>query len=155
MPSVFNNTNTMMNNCKISLPHQEVNLVVNRANITEIQARSIPSIFISSTNIWTRRVLSNLRIKQIVFDQHFGESKSPMTSRYRRASISPSSSGGGVGNINDDGPLSFVLLDATSKMLYDVPMHHLLQLIKKDYDDDVSIDHVIRAIDQAQMKSEW
>lgn len=40
-------------------------------------------------------------------------------------------------------------------MLYDVPMRHLVQLVKKDYDDDVTIDHVIHAIDQAQMKSEW
>ncbi|CAF5061784.1 unnamed protein product, partial [Rotaria magnacalcarata] len=56
--------------------------------------------------------------------------------------------------MNDDGPLSFVLLDATSKMLYDVPMRHLLQLVKKDHDDDASIDHVIRAIDETHMKSE-
>jgi hypothetical protein len=144
----------MINNCKIFLPHQEVNLVVNRANLTEIQARSIPSILLSNNNIWTRRVLPNLRIKQTVFDQHFGDSESLITNRYRRASVSTSSIGGG-GGINDDGPLSFVLLDATSKMLYDVPMRHLLQLVKKDYDDDNSIDHVIRAIDETHMKSEW
>jgi hypothetical protein len=80
-----------------------------------------------------------------------------MTGRYRRASVSISSTGvgGGLGGINDDGLLSFVLLDATSKMLYDVPMRHLLQLVKKDYDDDAGIDHVIRAIDETRMKSEW
>ena len=152
-PPVFNSNN----NCQIILPHQEVNLVINRANITEIQARSIPSMFMSSNNIWTRRILPNLRIKQTVFDQHFGDSKSIMASRYRRASVStsPIGGGGGIGGINDDGPLSFVLLDATSKMLYDVPMRHLLQLVKKDYDDDNSIDHVIRAIDETHMKSEW
>ncbi len=155
VPSLFNNNNNnMINNCKILLPHQEVNLVVNQANITEIQARSIPAMFTSSKNIWTRCVLPNLRIKQTVFDQHFGDSKSPITGRYRRASVSISSPGGG-GGINDDGSLSFVLLDATSKMLYDVPMRHLLQLVKKDYDDDASIDHVIRAIDETHMKSEW
>ncbi len=155
VPPIFN-SNNMTNNCKILLPHQEVNLVVNRANITEIQARSIPSMFISNSNIWTRCVLSNLRIKQTLFDQHFGDSKSPMTGRYRRASVSTSSpGGGGINGINDDRPLSFVLLDTTSKMLYDVPMRHLLQLVKKDYNDDASIDHVIRAIDQTHMKSEW
>jgi hypothetical protein len=153
LPIFINNNNTI-NNCKILLPHQEVNLVVKRENITEIPARSIPLTFISSNNIWTRCILPNLRIKQTVFDQHFGDSKSLITGRYRRASVSISSPGGG-GGINDDGPLSFVLLDATSKMLYDVPMRHLLQLVKKDYDDDVSIDHVIRAIDETHMKSEW
>ncbi|CAF1513798.1 unnamed protein product [Rotaria sp. Silwood1] len=31
----------------------------------------------------------------------------------------------------------------------DVPMCHLTQLVKKqDYKDDVSIDHVVRAIDE-------
>jgi hypothetical protein len=149
----------MINNCKILLPHQEVNLIINRANMTEIPARSIPSIFMSSNNIWTRRILSNLRIKQNIFDQHFSDSESIMTGRYRRASVSTSpiggGGGGGIGGINDDGPLSYVLLDATSKMLYDVPMRHLLQLVKKDYDDDASIDHVIQAIDETHMKSEW
>jgi hypothetical protein len=144
----------LINTCQILLPHQEVNLIVNQTNLTEIQARSIPPMFISSHNIWTRCVLSNLRIKQTVFDQHFGESKSPITGRYRRASVSISSLGGG-GGIHDDSSLSLVLLDVTSKMLYDVPMRHLLQLVKKDYDDDASIDHVIRAIDQVHMKSEW
>jgi hypothetical protein len=111
-------------------------------------------MFTSNNNIWTRCVLPNLRIQQTVFDQHFGETKSPITGRYRRASVSTSSLGG-AGGMNDDGSLSLVLLDATSKMLYDVPMRHLLQLVKKDYDDDASIDHVIRAIDQVHMKSEW
>jgi hypothetical protein len=157
-PPVFNNNNINTNNlCKILLPHQEVNLVVNRANVTEIQARSIPTMLMAGNNIWTRRVLPNLRIKQTVFDQHYGESKSTMTGHYRRASLTTSfiGGGGGLGGINDDGPLSFVLLDATSKMLYDVPMRHLLQLVKKDHDDDASIDHVIRAIDETHMKSEW
>ncbi|CAF0954137.1 unnamed protein product [Adineta ricciae] len=159
-PPVF--INTMANNCQTLLPQQEVQLVVNPANVTEIQARSIPSMLISTNNIWTRRTLPNLRIKQTVFDQHFGDTKSPMTARSRRASVSTSSLGGGgggggglSGGINDDGPLAFVLLDATSKMLYDVPMRHLLQLVKKDYDDDASIDHVIQAIDETRMKSEW
>ncbi|CAF3345158.1 unnamed protein product [Rotaria sp. Silwood1] len=158
-PPVFNNNNNNTNNlCKILLPHQEVNLVVNRANVTEIQARSIPTMLIAGNNIWTRRVLPNLRIKQTVFDQHYGESKSTMTGHYRRSSLTTPYMGGGgavLGGINDDGPLSFVLLDATSKMLYDVPMRHLLQLVKKDHDDDASIDHVIRAIDETHMKSEW
>ncbi|CAF1000153.1 unnamed protein product [Adineta steineri] len=151
VPPMFNNNDNMINNYKISLPHQEVNLVINRANITEIQARSIPSMLMSGNNIWTRRILPNLRIKQTVFDQHFGDSTSLLSSRYRRASVSTSP----IGGINDEGLLSFVLLDATSKMLYDVPMRHLLQLVKKDYDDDASIDHVIRAIDETHMKSEW
>ena len=133
-----------------------MNLIVNRTSLTEIQARSIPPMFTSSRNIWTRCVLPDLRIQQTVFDQHFGEMKSPSTGRYRRISVSASSlGGGGGGGINDDGSLSLVLLDAASKMLYDVPMRHLLQLVKKDYDDDASIDHIIRAIDQAEMKSEW
>jgi hypothetical protein len=123
--------------------------------MTEIQARSIPLMFTSSHNIWTRCVLPNLRIQQTVFDQHFTETKSPSTGRIRRMSVSTNSLGGGGSGINDDGSLSLVLLDATSKMLYDVPMRHLLQLVKKDYDDDASIDHIIRAIDQAEMKSEW
>jgi hypothetical protein len=154
-PPAFNNNST--NSCKIFLPHQEVDLIVNRANVTEIQARSIPTMLMAGSNIWTRRVLPNLRIKQTVFDQHYGESKSTMTGHYRRSSLTTSfiGGGGGLGGINDDGPLSFVLLDATSKMLYDVPMRHLLQLVKKDHDDDASIDHVIRAIDETQMKSEW
>jgi hypothetical protein len=157
-PPVFtNNTN---NSCKILLPHQEVDLIVNRANVTEIQARSIPTMLMAGNNIWTRRVLPTLHIKQTVFDQHYGESKSTMTGHYRRSSLTTSfiggvGGGGGLGGINDDGPLSFVLLDATSKMLYDVPMRHLLQLVKKDHDDDASIDHVIRAIDETHMKSEW
>ena len=149
----------MANNCQTLLPQQEVQLVVNPANVTEIQARSIPSMLVTTNNIWTRRTLPNLRIKQTVFDQHFGDTKSPMIGRSRRASVSTSSLGGGggglPGGINDDGPLAFVLLDATSKMLYDVPMRHLLQLVKKDYDDDASIDHVIQAIDETRMKSEW
>ncbi|CAF0909359.1 unnamed protein product [Adineta steineri] len=152
-PPVFNNTNNL---CKILLPHQEVNLVVNRANVTEIQARSIPTMLMAGNNIWTRRVVPNLRIQQTIFDEHYGESKSTMTGHYRRSSLTTSFiGGGGIGGINDDGPLSFVLLDATSKMLYDVPMRHLLQLVKKDHDDDASIDHVIRAIDETHMKSEW
>ena len=150
LPPSFNS-----NICQILLPHQEVNLVVNRSNLTEIPARSIPSIFISGQNIWTRYVLSNLCIKQTVFDQHFGEYKPLTPGHCRRASVSISSLGGGGGGNNDDGLFSLVLLDVNSKMLYDVPMRHLLQLVKKDYDDDASIDHVIRAIDQAQMKSEW
>jgi len=156
-PPVFNNNNNNTNNLsKILLPHQEVNLVVNRANVTEIQARSIPTMLMAGNNIWTRRVLPSLRIKQTVFDQHYGESKSTMTGHYRRSSLTTSFiGGGGLGGINDDGPLSFVLLDATSKMLYDVPMRHLLQLVKKDHDDDASIDHVIRAIDETHMNSEW
>ncbi|CAF2861394.1 unnamed protein product [Rotaria sp. Silwood2] len=162
-PPVFNNNNNNTNSlCKILLPHQEVNLVVNRANITEIQARSVPTMLMAGNNIWTRRVLPNLRIKQTVFDQHYGESKSTMTDHYRRSSLTTPYIGGGgggggagLGGINDDGPLSFILLDATSKMLYDVPMRHLLQLVKKDHDDDASIDHVIRAIDETHMKSEW
>jgi len=161
-PPVFNNNSNTNNSCKITLPHQEVSLVVNRANVTEIQARSIPTMLMAGNNIWTRRVLPNLRIKQTVFDQHYGETKSTMTGHYRRSSLTTSyiggvgGGGGGIlGGTNDDGPLSFVLLDATSKMLYDVPMRHLLQLVKKDHDDDASIDHVIRAIDEAQMKSEW
>lgn len=158
-PPVFNSNLNTNNSCKIILPHQEVNLVVNRANVTEIQARSIPTMLMAGNNIWTRRVLPNLRIKQTVFDQHYGETKSTMTGHYRRSSLTTSYIGGGgggtQGGTNDDGPLSFVLLDATSKMLYDVPMRHLLQLVKKDHDDDASIDHVIRAIDEAQMNSEW
>ncbi len=149
-PPVFNN-----NNSNILLPHQEVNLIVNRANLTEIPARSISSTLLLNNNIWTRRVLTNLCIQQTVFDQHFGNSKTPITKRYRRASVSMSYIGGGGGGINDDGSLSFVLLDATSNMLYDVPLRHLLQLVKKDYDDDASIDHVMRAIDETHMKSEW
>ncbi|CAF5123413.1 unnamed protein product, partial [Rotaria magnacalcarata] len=158
-PPVFNNNNNNTNNlCKILLPHQEVNLVVNRANVTEIQARSVPTMLMGGNNIWTRRVLPSLRIKQAVFDEHYGESKSIMTGHYRRSSLTTTyivgGGGGGLGGMNDDGPLSFVLLDATSKMLYDVPMRHLLQLVKKDHDDDASIDHVIRAIDETHMKSE-
>ncbi|CAF5045371.1 unnamed protein product, partial [Rotaria magnacalcarata] len=57
-----------------------------------------------------------------------------MTGHYRRSSLTTTyivgGGGGGLGGMNDDGPLSFVLLDATSKMLYDVPMRHLLQLVK-------------------------
>lgn len=155
-PPVFTNNSTTTNSYKIFLPHQEVDLVVNRANISEIQARSIPTMLMAGNNIWTRRVLPNLRIKQTVFDQHYGESKSTMTGHYRRSSLTTSFIGGGdQGGMNNDGPLSFVLLDATSKMLYDVPMRHLLQLVKKDHDDDASIDHVIRAIDETHMKSEW
>ncbi|CAF0726689.1 unnamed protein product [Adineta ricciae] len=155
-PPVFNNNTN--NSCKVLLPHQEVNLVVNRANVTEIQARSVPTMLMAGNNIWTRRVLPNLRIQQTVFDQHYGESNSSMTGHYRRSSLTTSfigGGGGGLGNMTDDGPLSFVLLDATSKMLYDVPMRHLLQLVKKDHDDDASIDHVIRAIDETHMNSEW
>ncbi|UJR33609.1 hypothetical protein I4U23_021045 [Adineta vaga] len=153
-PPVFNNNTN--NLCKILLPHQEVNLVINRSNVTEIQARSVPTMLMAGNNIWTRRVLPNLRIQQTVFDQHYGESKSSMTGHYRRSSLTTSFiGGGGLGGMNDDGPLSFVLLDATSKMLYDVPMRHLLQLVKKDHDDDASIDHVIRAIDETHMNSEW
>ena len=157
----ISNTNAIKP-CQSLLPHQEVNLVLNRASLTEIQARSVPSMLMTSNNIWTRRVLSNLRIKQTVFDQHYCQSPSIVSGRHRRASVSTSSfvgAGGGGGgllsNANDDGLLSFVLLDATSKMLYDVPMRHLLQLVKKDYDDDATIDHVIRAIDETHMKSEW
>jgi len=157
LPPVFHsNTPTKPIQCQVLLPHQDVNLIVKQTNLTEIQARSIPSIFLSNKNIWTRCVLTDLRIKQTIFDQHFGDTNSSLTIRSRRTSVSVSSLGGGQHmNLNDDGPLSFVLLDATSRMLYDVPMRHLLQLVKKDYDDDASIDHVIRAIDQAQMKSEW
>lgn len=132
--------------------------MVNRANVTEIQARAVPTMLVAGNNIWTRRVLPNLRIKQTVFDQHYGEPKSATAGHYRRASLTTPFIGGGGGGLtgpNDDGPLSFVLLDATSKMLYDVPMRHLLQLVKKDHDDDASIDHVIRAIDETHMKSEW
>ncbi|CAF4393797.1 unnamed protein product, partial [Rotaria magnacalcarata] len=57
-PPVFSNNNNNTNNlCKILLPHQEVNLVVNRANVTEIQARSVPTMLMGGNNIWTRRVL--------------------------------------------------------------------------------------------------
>ena len=160
-PPVFNSNTPTSNSYKIFLPHQEVDLVVNRANLSEIQARSIPTMLMAGNNIWTRRVLPSLRIKQTVFDQHFAESKSStMTGHSRRSSLTTSfiaggGGGGGQGGLNDDGPLSFVLLDATSKMLYDVPMRHLLQLVKKDHDDDASIDHVIRAIDETHMKSEW
>lgn len=157
-PPAFNSSSFNNNNpSKVLLPHQEVSLVINRANVNEIAARSVPAMLMAGNNIWTRRVLPNLRIMQTVFDQHYGESKSTMTGHYRRASLTASflGGGGGLGGTNDDGPLSFVLLDATSKMLYDVPMRHLLQLVKKDHDDDASIDHVIRAIDETHMKSEW
>lgn len=158
-PPVFNSNTNVNNLCKPLLPHQEVNLVVNRTNMNEIPARSVPNMLMSGSNIWTRRVLLNLRIKQTVFDEHYGESKSTMIGHYRRSSLTTTyqggGGGGGLGGNNDDGPLSFVLLDATSKMLYDVPMRHLLQLVKKDHDDDASIDHVIRAIDETHMKSEW
>ncbi|CAF4217585.1 unnamed protein product, partial [Rotaria magnacalcarata] len=90
-------------------------------------------MLMGGNNIWTRRVLPSLRIKQAVFDEHYGESKSIMTGHYRRSSLTTTyivGGGGGLGGMNDDGPLSFVLLDATSKMLYDVPMRHLLQLVK-------------------------
>lgn len=155
-PPLFNENHSPIS--KILLPHQEVNLIIDRTQLTDIQARSIPTMFISSQNIWTRCVLPNLRIKQTLFDQHFAELKSPKTDqRHRRISVSigSPSGGGNSGNNNDEGSLSFVLLDSASKMLYDVPMRHLLQLVKKDHDDDASIDHIIRAIDQAQMKSEW
>ena len=158
VPPVFNNNSNNTNSLnKTLLPQQEVNIVVNRANVTEIQARSVPTMLMIGNNIWTRRVIPNLRIQQTVFDQHYGESQPTMIGHYRRASLTTTCTGGGggLGVINDDGPLSFVLLDATSKMLYDVPMRHLLQLVKKDHDDDASIDHVIRAIDEAHMKSEW
>ena len=157
-PPLFNSNSTLSNTSKIILPHQEVNLIVDRTHLSDIQARSIPAMFTSSKNIWTRCVLPNLCIQQTVFDQHFGEIKSPKVDhRFRRTSISIGSPGGGGinGSTNDEGSLSLVLLDTASKMLYDVPMRHLLQLVKKDHDDDASIDHVIRAIDQAQMKSEW
>lgn len=148
-----------MNISKPLLPHQEVNLIVNKSQSNEIPARSVPTMLMAGNNIWTRCVIPNLRIKQTVFDQHYGENKSTMTGHYRRSSLTTNYLGGGGGgtmtSTNDDGPLSFVLLDATSKMLYDVPMRHLLQLVKKDHDDDASIDHVIRAIDETQMKSEW
>ena len=159
-PPAFNSSvNNVHSLCKTLLPHQEVNLVVNRANVNEIPARSVPTMLMAGSNIWTRRVLPTVQIKQTVFDQHYGESKSTMAGHYRRSSLTASYLGGGgggsLGGVNDDGPLSFVLLDATSKMLYDVPMRHLLQLVKKDHDDDASIDHVIRAIDETHMKSEW
>ena len=134
-----------------------MNLIIDRTHLSDIQARSIPAMFTSSQNIWTRCVLPNLRIKQTLFDQHFAELKSPKSDqRLRRISVSIGSPGGGnSSSTNDENSLSLVLLDVTSKMLYDVPMRHLLQLVKKDHDDDASIDHIIRAIDQAQMKSEW
>lgn len=147
------------------LPHQEVNVVLNRENLTEIPARSVPSVLMSKENIWTRRVLPTLRIKQTLFDEHYSPtSPSNSNKRYRRASVSTSFLSGihsngafhsGSISLHDETLLSFVLLDATSKMLYDVPMRHLIQLVKKDFDDDATIDHVIRAIDQIQMKSEW
>lgn len=149
----------------IFLPHQEVQLVLKRENLPEIAARSVSMTFMSKENIWTRPVLPNLRIKQKFFDEHYSSSETTVcATRSRRSSVSTSFLFGwnstgvnsiGSTSINDENLLSFVLLDATSKMLYDVPMRHLIQLVKKDFDDDATIDHVIRAIDQIQMKSEW
>lgn len=149
----------------IFLPHQEVQLVLKRENLPEIAARSVSTTFMSKENIWTRRVLPNLRIKQKLFDEHYSSSETTdCVTRSRRSSVSTSFLFGwnstgvnsiGLTSINDENLLSFVLLDATSKMLYDVPMRHLIQLVRKDFDDDATIDHVIRAIDQIQMKSEW